>query len=67
LIHVVVHCPLTSHYPLAYNRIHSAIAIAETGDGIKVDGAFGQHDGLLYSGNYGKVCARFMSTLIVSN
>ncbi|KAH8829518.1 polysaccharide lyase family 8 protein [Flagelloscypha sp. PMI_526] len=38
----------------AYNRIHSAIAIVDSGDGIHVDGSFGQHDGLLYNGNYGK-------------
>ncbi|KAI0322717.1 polysaccharide lyase family 8 protein [Amylostereum chailletii] len=40
----------------AYERIHSEVVI-EPGimvDGIKPDGSFGQHAGLLYNGNYGK-------------
>ncbi|KAH8826605.1 polysaccharide lyase family 8 protein [Flagelloscypha sp. PMI_526] len=41
----------------AYNRIHSAISIVPSGDGIHTDGSFGQHDGLIYNGNYGQVYA----------
>jgi hypothetical protein len=40
----------------AYGRINAEIVI-ESGvmvDGIKPDGSFGQHSGLLYNGNYGK-------------
>jgi Polysaccharide lyase family 8, N terminal alpha-helical domain len=40
----------------AYGRINAQIVI-EPGimvDGIKPDGSFGQHGGLLYNGNYGK-------------
>ncbi|KAI0068343.1 polysaccharide lyase family 8 protein [Artomyces pyxidatus] len=40
----------------AYGRIHQEVVI-EPGimvDGIKPDGSFGQHGGLLYNGNYGK-------------
>jgi Polysaccharide lyase family 8, N terminal alpha-helical domain len=40
----------------AYGRINAHIVI-EPGimvDGIKPDGSFGQHGGLLYNGNYGK-------------
>lgn len=40
----------------AYGRIHAEVVI-EPGimvDGIKADGSFGQHGGLLYNGNYGK-------------
>ena len=40
----------------AYGRIDAEIVI-EPGvmvDGIKPDGSFGQHGGLLYNGNYGK-------------
>ncbi|KAH8814787.1 polysaccharide lyase family 8 protein [Flagelloscypha sp. PMI_526] len=37
-------------------RIHGEMVIvsATTADGIRPDGSFGQHAGLLYSGNYGK-------------
>ncbi|KAI0067696.1 polysaccharide lyase family 8 protein [Artomyces pyxidatus] len=40
----------------AFGRIHSEVVI-ENGvkaDGIRADGSFGQHAGLLYNGNYGK-------------
>ncbi|THH13551.1 hypothetical protein EW146_g6685 [Bondarzewia mesenterica] len=40
----------------AYDRIHAEVVI-EPGimvDGIKPDGSFGRHGGLLYNGNYGK-------------
>jgi Polysaccharide lyase family 8, N terminal alpha-helical domain len=51
---------LTSNTTLitnAYNRVHKEMTI-HAGimvDGIKPDGSFGQHSGLLYNGNYGKV------------
>ncbi|KAK0208322.1 chondroitin AC/alginate lyase [Desarmillaria ectypa] len=40
----------------AYGRIHREVIIKNvvTVDGIRSDGSFGQHDGLLYNGNYGK-------------
>lgn len=41
----------------AYGRINAEV-ILEPGvmiDGIKPDGSFGQHGGLLYNGNYGMV------------
>lgn len=50
---------LTSNSTLineAYNRINAEVII-QPGvmvDGIKPDGSFGQHSGLLYNGNYGK-------------
>lgn len=50
---------LTSNTSLiaeAYGRINAEVAI-QPGvmiDGIKPDGSFGQHGGLLYNGNYGK-------------
>lgn len=50
---------LTSNQTLiteAYGRIQDEVVI-EPGlqvDGIKPDGSFGQHGGLLYNGNYGK-------------
>ena len=50
---------LTSNTTLiteAYGRINAEVVI-EPGvmvDGIKPDGSFGQHKGLLYNGNYGK-------------
>ncbi|RDB19288.1 Chondroitinase-AC [Hypsizygus marmoreus] len=41
----------------AYRRSHKELVIMDAlrADGIRPDGAFGQHDGLLYNGNYGKV------------
>lgn len=51
---------LTSNTTLiteAYGRINAEISI-QPGvkvDGIKPDGSFGQHGGLLYNGNYGAV------------
>ncbi len=50
---------LTSNSTLiteAYGRINAEVII-QPGvmvDGIKPDGSFGQHGGLLYNGNYGK-------------
>ncbi|KAG6902658.1 hypothetical protein C0995_013350 [Termitomyces sp. Mi166 len=40
----------------AYNRSHKELVIMNEvrADGIRPDGAFGQHDGILYNGNYGK-------------
>lgn len=41
----------------AYSRIHGEMVIenATFTDGIRADGSFGQHGGVLYNGNYGKV------------
>lgn len=41
----------------AYGRVHSQMVISPgiKVDGIKADGSFGQHTGLLYNGNYGTV------------
>ncbi|KAJ7597075.1 polysaccharide lyase family 8 protein [Mycena floridula] len=41
----------------AYGRVHRELAIqpAVKADGIKPDGSFGQHAGILYNGNYGNV------------
>jgi hypothetical protein len=50
---------LTSNSTLiteAYDRVNAEVII-QPGvmvDGIKPDGSFGQHGGLLYNGNYGK-------------
>ncbi|KAF8232548.1 polysaccharide lyase family 8 protein [Tricholoma matsutake] len=40
----------------AYQRSHVELVIqnAVSADGIRADGAFGQHAGMLYNGNYGK-------------
>ncbi|KAH0588585.1 hypothetical protein H2248_004415 [Termitomyces sp. 'cryptogamus'] len=40
----------------AYDRSHKELIIMDDvrADGIRADGAFGQHDGILYNGNYGK-------------
>lgn len=40
----------------AFDRIHAEVVIenATAADGIRLDGSFGQHEGLLYNGNYGK-------------
>lgn len=40
----------------AFNRVHNEVVIenATSADGIRPDGSFGQHTGLLYNGNYGK-------------
>ncbi|KAF6765934.1 chondroitin AC lyase [Ephemerocybe angulata] len=40
----------------AYQRIHQELAIRNElkADGIRADGSFGQHRGILYNGNYGK-------------
>jgi hypothetical protein len=41
----------------AYGRIHAQLVVSPgiQVDGIKPDGSFGQHTGLLYNGNYGTV------------
>ncbi|KAG6902879.1 hypothetical protein C0995_010048 [Termitomyces sp. Mi166 len=40
----------------AYRRIHLELAVRNSvkADGIRADGSFGQHGGILYNGNYGK-------------
>ncbi|KAJ7487640.1 polysaccharide lyase family 8 protein [Mycena galericulata] len=40
----------------AYARVHQEVLIANgiAADGIRADGSFGQHAGILYNGNYGK-------------
>ena len=40
----------------AYRRIHGEVVIENTikSDGIRADGSFGQHTGIIYNGNYGK-------------
>ncbi|OCH96195.1 galactose mutarotase-like protein [Obba rivulosa] len=40
----------------AYRRIHSEVVIQDAvmADGIRRDGSFGQHGGIIYNGNYGK-------------
>ena len=40
----------------AYARIHGEVVIENTikADGIRADGSFAQHSGVLYNGNYGK-------------
>ncbi|GLB36185.1 putative polysaccharide lyase family 8, N terminal alpha-helical domain [Lyophyllum shimeji] len=40
----------------AYRRIHLELSIRDgvKADGIRPDGSFGQHGGILYNGNYGK-------------
>ncbi|GJE86084.1 polysaccharide lyase family 8 protein [Phanerochaete sordida] len=40
----------------AYRRIHGEVVIenATRADGIRADGSFGQHTGIIYNGNYGK-------------
>ena len=40
----------------AYARVHAEVVIHQnvSADGIRPDGSFGQHDGILYNGNYGK-------------
>jgi hypothetical protein len=41
----------------AFTRVHNEVVIQQvaTADGIRPDGSFGQHGGMLYNGNYGKV------------
>ncbi|KLO20285.1 hypothetical protein SCHPADRAFT_842659, partial [Schizopora paradoxa] len=40
----------------AYDRVHREVVVqpAVRADGIRPDGSFGQHDGIIYNGNYGK-------------
>ena len=39
-----------------YQHIHSEVVVqnALRADGIRADGSFGQHGGIIYNGNYGK-------------
>lgn len=39
-----------------YRRIHNEVVVqnATFADGIRADGSFGQHGGIIYNGNYGK-------------
>lgn len=39
-----------------YARIHNEVVVqnAVKADGIRPDGSFGQHGGIIYNGNYGK-------------
>ncbi|KAF7340878.1 Polysaccharide lyase family 8 protein [Mycena sanguinolenta] len=40
----------------AYSRVHSQMVLTtpDRADGIRPDGSFGQHTGIIYNGNYGK-------------
>ena len=40
----------------AFDRIHAEVVVqnAVKADGIRADGSFGQHTGIIYNGNYGK-------------
>ncbi|KAG6906113.1 hypothetical protein DXG01_015861 [Tephrocybe rancida] len=40
----------------AYAKVHSELSIKDgiKADGIRADGSFGQHSGIIYNGNYGK-------------
>ncbi len=40
----------------AYDRVHHEVVVqpAVRADGIRPDGSFGQHNGIIYNGNYGK-------------
>ena len=39
-----------------FTRIHEEVVVHNetTADGIRADGSFGQHSGIIYNGNYGK-------------
>lgn len=39
-----------------YRRVHNEVVLQQetTADGIRPDGGFGQHGGIIYNGNYGK-------------
>ncbi|KAK7694618.1 hypothetical protein QCA50_001805 [Cerrena zonata] len=52
----------------AYKRVHAEIVIQNQvrADGIRPDGAFGQHAGILYNGNYGKDYTNDVLSLEVS-
>ena len=40
----------------AYARVHAEVVLHDAlhADGIRADGSFGQHGGIIYNGNYGK-------------
>ncbi|TFK77066.1 polysaccharide lyase family 8 protein [Pluteus cervinus] len=49
----------------AYTRVHQELAVKDgvKVDGIRSDGAFGQHSGILYNGNYGERSSNNILTL----
>ncbi|KAG8926354.1 hypothetical protein FRC00_002997 [Tulasnella sp. 408] len=49
----------------AYERVHNEVVVqpAVKADGIRPDGSFGQHVGILYNGNYGKDYANLVLSL----
>ncbi|KAF9453782.1 polysaccharide lyase family 8 protein [Macrolepiota fuliginosa MF-IS2] len=51
----------------ALRRVHEEVVIQEAvkADGIRPDGSFGQHGGVLYNGNYGKYFLRIHTNDIV--
>ncbi|KAK0465143.1 polysaccharide lyase family 8 protein [Desarmillaria tabescens] len=53
----------------AYDRAHGELSIktAVSADGIRPDGSFGQHNGLLYNGDYGKDYANDVFNLEISS
>ncbi|KAI0724522.1 polysaccharide lyase family 8 protein [Cerioporus squamosus] len=51
-----------------YKHVHSEVVVRDTvkADGIRPDGSFGQHAGLMYNGNYGKDYANDVLTLEIA-
>ncbi|THH15976.1 hypothetical protein EW146_g4583 [Bondarzewia mesenterica] len=51
----------------AFDRVHDEVVVQNTvkADGIRADGSFGQHSGIIYNGNYGK--DYFQSIMCSSN
>ncbi|KAG8975127.1 hypothetical protein FRC05_006295 [Tulasnella sp. 425] len=49
----------------AFERVHNEVVVQEAvkADGIRPDGSFGQHIGILYTGNYGKDYANLVLSL----
>ncbi|KIO26600.1 polysaccharide lyase family 8 protein [Tulasnella calospora MUT 4182] len=49
----------------AFQRVHNEVVVQTTvkADGIRPDGSFGQHVGILYNGNYGKDYANLVLSL----
>ncbi|KAG8950415.1 hypothetical protein FRC04_007430 [Tulasnella sp. 424] len=49
----------------AFERVHNEVVVQEAvkADGIRPDGSFGQHLGILYTGNYGKDYANLVLSL----
>ncbi|KAL1717893.1 polysaccharide lyase family 8 protein [Schizophyllum commune] len=52
----------------AYSRVHAQLVYSEKvkNDGVKADGSFQQHGGLLYNGNYGNVFAKDVMELEIN-